>query len=128
MTPSFDQMMPEPLLPARITTVERRNCSATSPKPATATLVPSIRAFAYHDACFLDRTSPNEFQGQRFGNHLRSQLRMNVLQPGDRQACKRDQNIADDDPSFVRRPVRFDLENNCRTLFGALQGLPKNIG
>src|SRR6267378_834676 len=114
-------MTPEPLPPAWIRTVERRNCSATSPKPVIATLSSALRALAHHNGCFLKRASTNEFQGQWFCNRFPLQLKMNVFQPCDRATCQRNQNVADDDSSLVRRPVRLDLENDCRALFVALQ-------
>src|SRR5882762_2226954 len=110
-------MTPEALPPARIKTVERRNCSATSPKPIIDTLSSSLRALAHHNRCFLKRSSANEFQGQWFGNDFPPQLKMNVFQPSDRATRQRNQNVADDDSSFARRPVRLDLENDCRARF-----------
>src|SRR5882724_853035 len=119
--PSVDQMTPEPLPPAWIRTVERRNCSATSPKHVIGTFFSSLRALAHHDGCFLKRASANEFQGQWFGNDFPLQLKMNVFQPCDRATRERNQNVADDDSSLVRRPVRLDIENDCRALFVTLQ-------
>src|SRR5262245_47883048 len=99
MTPSLDQMTPEPQPrpPALMSTVERRRCSATSPKPVTVTSFPSVRTLADGDRGFLNGPAAYKFQRQLLANGLAMKLRMNVLQARDRLPAEGHENIADDD-------------------------------
>src|ERR1700726_113675 len=99
MTPSDDQMTPEPLprWPGSTSTVERRSFSAISPKSRIAILLASTRAFADDDVDFLGRASANEFEGERFADGFPVELRVHVLESRDRSAGEGDENISYDD-------------------------------
>src|SRR5579864_2322835 len=81
MTPSADQMTPEPLprWPGRTRTVERRSFSAISPKSRMAILLASPRAFANDDVDFLGGASADELEGERFADGFAVELRVNIF-------------------------------------------------
>ena len=92
MLPSLDQMTPEPLLrllgPAVMRTVERRSCSAISPKPVMCMLFASRLAFADDDADLLHRTTADELQRQRFADGGAVKLRVDIFEARDRLASE----------------------------------------
>src|ERR1700694_1002433 len=122
MRPSLLQITPEPLPrpPAWTSTVERRSCSAISPKPSMAMLVSAMWAFAHRNVCFLHHTTANKLQRQRLADGFAVKLRMNVFQTRDGTARQQNENVADDDPGFLRRPFRLNLQNDGGSFFFAL--------
>src|SRR5713226_7937381 len=130
MTPSADQMTPEPLPrpPGLTRTVERRSCSAISPKPWMAMLFASARAFGDDDAYFLHCAATNEFQRKRLADGFAVELRVDVFEARDRMTGDGDENVSDDDAGFVRGAFRLDFENNGSGFFAALQRLAERVG
>src|SRR5262249_52242094 len=108
-------------------TVERRSCSAISPNPGmaplalSAMLIRSVRAFANYNAGFLERAAANEFQRKGLADGFCAKLPVNILEPRDGVARERDKNVADDNPSFMRWPFRFDFEDDGGGFVVALQ-------
>src|SRR5579859_3623475 len=127
MAPSADQMTPEPLprAPERTRTVERRSCSAISPKPGIAMLFASARTFADHDVHLLRGAAADELEGDRLADGFAVELGVDVFEARDGMASESDENVAYDDAGFVRGAFRLDLENDGGRFFGALQRLPQ---
>src|SRR5260370_4831529 len=123
MTPSADQITPEPLprSPGRTSTVERRSLSALSPKSRMAILFASARAFANGDADFLRRAAANEFECERLAYRFAAELRMNIFEARDRMAGEGDENVSDDDSRFGRGAFRVDFQDDSGGFFCALQ-------
>src|ERR1700738_2904603 len=130
MTPSADQITPEPLRrsPGRTRTVERRSFSAISPKPWMAMLFASARALADDDVHFLRCAATDEFEREWLADGFTVELRVNVFQACDRTTGEGDENVSDDDPGFVRGAFRLDFENDGGSFFAALQGLAESFG
>src|SRR6202035_4831770 len=114
MTPSPDQIMPEPppRLRVRIRTVERRSCSAISPNPVMDMSFASVRAFTNYDRGLLDRSTANEFRGECLAYGGAVKLGLHILELSDRMPRERDENIADRDAGLARRAVRLDFKDN----------------
>src|SRR5258706_400789 len=130
MIPSADQITPEPLprSPGRTSTVERRSCSAISPKPWMATLFTSALAFADYDIHFLGCAAADEFERERLADGFAVELRVDIFETRDRVTSKRDENIADDDAGFVCGALWLDFQDDCSGFFAALQGLAESFG
>src|SRR6266404_4224407 len=130
MTPSVDQITPEPLprSPGRTSTVERRSCSAISPKPLMATLFASAGAFADNYVHFLRGTAANEFERERLADGFAVELRVDVFEARDRMAGERDENVSDNDACFVGGAFGLDFEHDGGGFFAALQGLTESFG
>src|SRR5882757_8440100 len=81
MTPSVDQITPEPLprSPGSTSTVERRSFSAISPKSRIAILFAPARAFADHDVDFLRSAAAHEFECERLADGFAMELRVDIL-------------------------------------------------
>src|SRR5882762_1904158 len=129
MTPSVDQITPEPLprSPGSTSTVERRSFSAISPKSRMAMLFASARAFANDDVDFLRRASANEFERKRLADRFTTELRVNIFETRDRMAGECDENVPDNDAGFIRRAFRLDFKNDGRCFFGVPEGLAESI-
>src|SRR6202521_6191552 len=127
--PSLDQITPDPppRFPAQMRAVERRSFSAISPNPVKAISFASVRAFRYHNAPLLNRASTNKFEREYFADLGSGKMRLDVFQPSNRVARKRDQDVANDDASLVRGAVRVDVHNNRGGLFIPLQSFTKRI-
>src|SRR4029077_5637391 len=118
--------LPRP--PGLTRTVERRSCSAISPKPWMAMLFASARAFADDDVHFLRCATTNEFQREGLADSFAVELRVNVFEARDRVTGDGDENISNDDASFVRGAFRLDFENDGSGFFAALQRLAERVG
>src|SRR5205823_8938760 len=102
-------------------TVERRSCSAISPKPGMAMLFGSMRALANDDRGFLEGPAAHEFNGERFADGFRAELPVNIFEARDRMTGESHKNIADDDAGFVCGAFRLDLEHDGRGLVVAFE-------
>src|SRR3981189_3243808 len=129
MTPSVDQITPEPLprSPGSTSTVERRSFSAISPKSRMDILFASARAFADDDVDFLRRASANEFEREWLADRFTEELRVNIFETRDRMAGEGDEDVSDDDSRFVRGAFRLDFQDNSGGFFCALQGLSESV-
>src|SRR5713101_7759902 len=129
MTPSADQITPEPLprSPGSTSTVERRSFSAISPKSRMAIIFASAWAFANDDVDFLHSAAAHEFQRERLADSFAMQLRVDIFEARDGMAGEGDENVSDDDAGFVRGALRLDFEDDGRCFFGALQGLAQDV-
>src|SRR5882757_9174286 len=129
MTPSVDQITPEPLprSPGSTSTVERRSFSAISPKSRMAILFASARAFADDDVDFLRCAAADEFECERLADGFAMELRVDILKARDGMAGESDENVADNDASFIRRALRLDFKNDGRGFFGVPERLAESI-
>src|SRR5215470_15545777 len=111
ITPSLDQITPEPLPrpPEWISTVERRSCSAISPNPFTGMSFASALPLAHNQVRLLNCPTADELQCERLADSSAVQLRMDVLKPRNRAAAKGDEDVTDDDSSLVCWTFRFDF-------------------
>src|ERR1700720_3423036 len=102
MTPSADQITPEPLprSPGRTSTVERRSCSAISPKPWIAILFASARTLAYNDVHFLCGAAADELKGEWLADGVAVELRVDIFETRDRMAGEGEENVSYDDAGF----------------------------
>src|SRR5205823_3805914 len=102
-------------------TVERRSCSAISPKPGMAMLLSSMRAFANDNVGFLKSPAANEFERQGFPNGFGAKLPVNVFKTSDGIAGESHKNVANDDAMRVNgraangRRLHADVEANVRS-------------
>src|SRR5580704_747613 len=128
--PSPPQMTPEPLprSPASTRTVERRSCSATSPKPAMLMSVVSARTLGHRDGQFLGRATTHDLRGQCLADVFRLQMGLQVFEARDALAGQRNENVADHHSRFVCRASGFDFENDCAGFLLALQRMAKRLG
>src|SRR6266478_3096335 len=129
MTPSADQITPEPLprSPGSTSTVERRSFSAISPKSRMDILFASARAFANDDVDFLRRASANEFERKRLADRFTMELRVNIFEACDGMAGERDENVSNDDSRFVRGAFGLDFQDNSGGFFCALERLAESV-
>src|SRR5579872_6138163 len=127
MTPSLDQITPEPFPrpPALISTVERRSDSAISPNPLTLALisVPSVRPFRDRNFGFLQRAAAHKTDGERFADCRAVQFGMNVFETTDAVSAQRHDDVADHQAGFVSRAVWLDFEHDGGAALFALKGL-----
>src|SRR5205823_6304927 len=108
-------------------TVERRSCSAISPKPGMAMLFGSMRALANDDRGFLEGPAAHEFNGERFADGFRAELPVNIFEARDRMTGESHKNIADDDAGFVCGAFRLDLEHDGRGPVVAFECFSKRV-
>src|ERR1700680_974139 len=111
-----------------MSTVERRSCSATSPRPSMPMSVVSSRTRGHRDADFLDGAPAHDLCRQCFANVFRLQMGLHVFEARDALAGQRNENIADHYSRFVCRTSGFDFENDCPSFFLALQRIAKRFG
>src|SRR5580700_4497140 len=111
-----------------MSTVERRSCSAISPKPSMLMSVVSTRTLGHRDAHFLYRPTPHDLCRQRFADVFRLQMRLHVFETRNALAVQRNENVADHHSCFVCRASGFDFEDDCASLFLALQRSAKRLG
>src|SRR5215471_1388980 len=104
-------------------TVKRRSCSAISPNPRTAMLLASSHAFPYDDAGFLQGATTDKLGYKRLAYGFGGELRVEILNSGDRAAAEEHENIADHNARFVCGTIRFHFEHNCGGCLRALQSL-----
>src|ERR1700722_12603204 len=133
MTPSLDQITPEPLPrppAALISTVERRSDSAISPNPFTLALISlaSMRAFGNRDFGFLQRPTRVEADGERFADCGAVQFGMNVFEAADVVAAERDDDVADHQAGFVGWAVGLDFQHDGGGALFAFECLAKRFG
>src|SRR5580700_9056269 len=130
ISPSPPQMTPEPLprSPASMSTVERRSCSATSPKPGMLMSVVSARTLGHRDAHYLGRATTHDLCGQCFADIFRLQVGLHVFEARDALAGQRNENVADQHSRFVCRASRFDFENDDAGFFLGFERIAKCLG
>src|SRR2546427_741803 len=111
MSPSLAQITPEPQLrpPAWIRTVERRNRSAISPIPAVGTLAPFPPALADGDRWLAHGPAANDLRGNPFADGFAVKMGLHIFDARYRLVIESDENIANHNAGFVRRPFRFHL-------------------
>src|SRR5882724_13177944 len=123
MTPSLDQMTPEPLprRPAWMKTVERRSFSAISPKLAMGILLGSVVVLAHRDGCLFQRAATHESQRDALADRCSLQLRVNIFQARDAVPRQRNDDVADDQARRVRGTIGFDFQHDRGCFFLEMQ-------
>src|SRR5262245_33199208 len=90
--------------------------------------VRSMGTFTDHDGYFLNDTASKESGRQRLADGLALKMRLNILKLSDGTASQRNKNVANDDARTLRRAIRFDIQNDCRGFFVALERVAERLG
>src|ERR1700680_3391230 len=111
-----------------MSTVERRSCSATSPRPSMPMSVVSSRTRGHRDADFLDGSPAHDLCRQCFANVFRLQMGLHIFEARDALAGQRNENVADHHSRFLCRASGFDFANDCAGFFLGFERMAKRLG
>src|SRR5215470_5570778 len=122
ISPSPETITPEPPPPKLppTTTVERRRRSATSPKPVNGISVVSARPLGHRDLHLLNFSSSQQLDGKSFANIVRAKQSVNIAGVLNLIAFNGEDEIADENSSFLRGTFGRDVEHDGGRLAAAI--------